>query len=281
MGNKPPKGRPSALLRHFSYMPPATNTNNFNIDSWPTRPPGLPVETPQWVERQKRRHLSWSGQPKQRPPSPFSTAATASDSQEVVSVDTGDFSSGSSSRYSGFNSSIYSPQIFNSLPSQIHALCDATFTPLVWDVRQEPKTLYTSHSASRFFGPNALSFPLTSTGAGHICILSHDFPWTIELGPKSRAITASEMLHALFDLLNKNLDDIVWGMADTRAKARTERAWKRRLDADADAKLKNVDWLGKCYMFKGLYRDDKFAQQRLQPGTTPVSETWLVSFAES
>lgn len=161
--------------------------------------------------------------------------------------------------------------------SAVIDLLDETSCPIIWDVRQSPKTVSTSRIIAQPHEQNALSFPFTSTAAGHIRILSEHFPWSIELGPKSRAITASDALYALYDFLQKDFDDGIWGMLGGRTKD-IERAWKRR--SDTDEKPKNVDWLGKYYMFKGFYRDDSFVRRRLQPGASVISETWLVSFGK-
>lgn len=131
---------------------------------------------------------------------------------------------------------------------------------------------------SKIYGPNALSFPVTSTGAGHVLILSKYFPWSIEIGPKERAITASDVLHELYDLLHKDLDDAVWGMSDENTRAAILRA--RDLRDPGDERLKNVDLLTKRVMFQGLYRDEKFLRQRIQPGSQQVVETWLVELTK-
>ncbi|KAI5120354.1 hypothetical protein M0805_009429 [Coniferiporia weirii] len=275
------KDRPSIISRHVSYMEPAIAA--IRDASWP--PTGLPVEGirpgARWFKRQKKPPLYWPGIPEPGGSvSPRSTTATISDSQDTMSsLTTDDCSSGPYSHYSGYNSTVYARLPHDSITSQVHALLDATCTSLIWDVRQEPKLLHTSDSASRFYGPNTLSFPLTSTGAGHVRIMSPDCPWTIELGPKSRAITASEALHALYELFSKDLDDTAWTLADESLKATIERARKRR--TDTEERLKNVDWLGKRYMFKGFYRDENYTRQRLQPGATLIPETFLVTFARA
>ena len=79
------------------------------------------------------------------------------------------------------------------------------------------------------------------------------------------------------ELLSRELDDTVWSLSDTEKRSSIERARKKR---SPDDQIRNVDWLGKRFMFKGLYRDDKFIQQRIHPGTAPVAETWLVAFAK-
>lgn len=163
------------------------------------------------------------------------------------------------------------------MPSQIHGLLDAASAPLVWDVRNQPKLLNTTETMPKhFYGSNTLSFPLTSSGTGHVRILSLHFPWVITIGPKPRAITAGETLQALYEMLDKKLDDTVWTLVDEQKKSRMKRAKKKR--SDTDDLLKNVDWLEKNYMFKGFYRDDSAAQQRLAPGSEDVLETWLVAF---
>ena len=199
--------------------------------------------------------------------------------------------------YSGYNSPVYAPRHFDSSPSQLHSILDTSCTPLIWDVRKPPKELSVARSASRVYGPHSLSFPLTSTASGHVVLLSKDFPWTIEIGPKNRAITAQDVLYAIYDKLQEDLDDVAWTFANRETQKDINRAWKRRLetcsvtpgssisdatskeDKDKEDKPKNVDWLLKRFMFKGLYRDDRFAKKRLPPGSAFVPETWLVLFA--
>ncbi len=182
----------------------------------------------------------------------------------------------SAGRFSTF--SIYSTPSYNSWNSQLHALLDTSSTSLIWDVRLPLTTISSSRSVSKIYGPNALSFPFTSTGAGHIRILSKFFPWSIEIGPKERAITASDVLHELYDLLHRDFDDAVWGMSDDNTKTATLRA--KELRAPTEEKLKNVDLLAKRVIFQGLYRDEKFIKQRIQPGSQEVIETWLVEFTK-
>ena len=181
--------------------------------------------------------------------------------------------------YSGLPAVSYPshPQYYPGISSHIHRLLDITSSPLIWDVRQLPNSLTVKRSTSHIFGPNALSFPVTSSGTGHIRIISKDFPWSLDLGPKKRALTASEILHGLFDLLQRPFDDAIWGAIDDSKRSVIERAWKRREEGEV---IKNVDWLGKRYIFKGFYRDEKFVAKRLVPGTSIVSETWVVSFAK-
>lgn len=165
----------------------------------------------------------------------------------------------------------------------MHSLLDASTMSIIWDVRESVRVLRTSRSVSKFYGPNALSFPLTSTGAGHALIISKEMPWAVEVGPKSRALTATDILYGIYELLQKDLDDVAWGLADDATRERIERAWKRRTSTSSNpdvayGKPKNVDWLGKQYMFRGLHRDDRYAKERLRPGDGLVKETWIVTF---
>lgn len=161
--------------------------------------------------------------------------------------------------------------------AQIHGLLDAVSAPLVWDVRTQPKLLNTTETMPKhFYGSNTLSFPLTSSGAGHVRILSTNFPWVIIVGPKPRAITAGEALQSLYELLDNRLDATVWTLVDEQKKERIKRAKKKR--SDCDDFLKNVDWLEKSYMFRGFYRDESIIQQILPPGSDNIPETWLVTF---
>lgn len=178
--------------------------------------------------------------------------------------------------YTGHNSAIYSSYFSNGPLSQLHALADAACSPLIWDVRIAPKALSISRLMSHTYGPHALSFPLTSSGAAHVRIVSEDFPWTIQIGPKSRAITVSDALLAIYDLLQKDLDEAVWALSDEETRASINRARRRR--SETAEKCKNVDWLGRRYMFKGFYRDRNFSVRRLQPGAMDVAETFVVAF---
>lgn len=184
--------------------------------------------------------------------------------------------------YSGYNSAVYASEIYNGeeKSSQIIDLLYVPKTSLVWDVRTEPRELRLSQLASHSaFCPNVLSFPLTSSASGHIRILSAYFPWSIEIGPKQRAITAGEVLHALYDLLNKDLEDVVWSLADDHRRASIVHAWKAR--SDCVSGIKRVDFLGRRTGFKGLYRDERFAQKRRRPDMADAPETVLVLFARA
>ena len=145
-------------------------------------------------------------------------------------------------------------------------------------MRQPLDTLTSTQSISRIYGQNTLSFPLISNGSSHILILSKDFPWSIEIGPKTRAITASDALYAIKDLLHSDLDDTVWGLLDENKKHEIEKTWKKR--PEPGDKPKNVDYLGKRFMFKGFYRDERYARQRMLPGSSEISDTWLLALGK-
>ncbi|KLO20328.1 hypothetical protein SCHPADRAFT_991716 [Schizopora paradoxa] len=257
--------------RNFNIsVPAAATTMNFTV-GWP---PALEDSTnvPRLAKKIHKKN--------KRTPSPISNAATVSDSHDSLSAyaysDGYSSATSSSGRFSTF--SIYSTPSYSSWNSQLHALLDSASTSLIWDVRCPLTTVSSSRSVSKIYGPNALSFPVTSSGAGHILLLSKHFPWSIEIGPKERAITASDVLHELYDHLHKDLDDAVWGMSDENTKAAIFRAKDTR--DPIDVRLKNVDLLAKRVMFQGLYRDDKFIKQRIQPGCHQVVETWLVELGK-
>lgn len=188
-----------------------------------------------------------------------------------------------SAHYSGFNSAVYAPQrayspVQTAIP-HLHSLLDASSPGLVWDVRTKPKELRVIGSASHDISPNVLSFPLLANASDHIRIISPDFPWTIEIGPKYQGITSSEVLHALYDLLSSDLEDSTWTLASERKRASIVRAWKRR--SDPGPRIRKVDWLGTHYMFKGLYRDAAFKQRDQRPDTEDVPDTLLVALGRA
>ncbi|EJD03067.1 uncharacterized protein FOMMEDRAFT_156435 [Fomitiporia mediterranea MF3/22] len=280
MKSKETKTRTPALYRSFSNPFGALRHNvsqQTSSPQWQTVPLGLPV-----VDTCTCHH--WSGLPRShcRSPSLHSATATASGSQtppSLVSASSG--STGVSSHYSGFNSAIYATR--NPPPSQpqseIHSLLDASYTTLVWDVRVLPKEFKISRQETPLVGPNALSFPLTQAATGHVRIISQDFPWIIEIGPKQRGITAGEVLLALYELLNGRLDDFIWNVSDDHTRSRIVRAWKSR--SDSGPVIKRVDFLGKRFIFKGLYRDEKYVQQNQRPDEASIPEIFLVAFAKA
>ena len=64
---------------------------------------------------------------------------------------------------------------------------------------------------------------------------------------------------------------------DTR-KHEIEKTWKKR--PEPGDKPKNVDYLGKRFMFKGFYRDERYARQRMLPGSSEISDTWLLALGK-
>ncbi|KAL5485339.1 hypothetical protein ACEPAI_7981 [Sanghuangporus weigelae] len=290
MRNKESKARPSMLTRSLSYAFGGSRHNGYQHPSAP-QPHfhGLPPGPPPCIQHAygHGRHLSCSDFPRPRyyASSLRSTTATASDTQDPPSLVSNGTSSGSSrtsSHYSGFNSAVYSPQQAYGpadTPPYIHSLLDATSASLIWDVRTKPKELQVTGSATQIISPHVLSFPLIANASDHICIISPDFPWSIEIGPKQHGITSSEVLHALYDLLNSDLEDSIWSLADERKRSSILRAWKRR--SDSGSRIKKADWLGKYYMFRGFYRDAGFKQRLLRPDAADVPETLLVAFGKA
>ncbi len=158
----------------------------------------------------------------------------------------------------------------------MHVLLHNDTTPLIWDVRDPLSTVAIARPASAHYNRDSLSLPMLSTSPKHVRIISKEFPWAFDIGPKSRPITCSDALYYLHAILHKSLEDAEWGAVDNWKRETILKAWKRR----GGPKPLNVDWLGKNVMFQGFFSDYAFAEKRLHPAVPDVAETWLVTFGK-
>ncbi|KAG1736012.1 hypothetical protein EDB19DRAFT_1723123 [Suillus lakei] len=207
----------------------------------------------------------------------------------------------------------------NSMPlinkdTQIAYFLAAPYVPLVYDIRYPPTSLWfppSSPYAGR--GYELLRIPLTPARPKQIRLISQDFPWSFDIGPKPSAVeqgvTCLEVLTALYAALHHPLSDTEWGTAAEDKHESLVRARDRRLNmspalrgrsnskasvtarrrvrfaSDVDAQpaqrepaILRVDWLGSLVAFGGLVKDEAFARRRLIPGAREPPETWVVKF---
>ncbi|EGO00347.1 hypothetical protein SERLA73DRAFT_107415 [Serpula lacrymans var. lacrymans S7.3] len=172
---------------------------------------------------------------------------------------------------------------YSELSSLVHPFLALSAAPIVYDIREPPSTLrFPPLSAHQRHSYRHLAVPLTSSSPRHVRIISKEFPWSFELDYTRRVdhncVTCLDVLSALYSALQAPLADHEWGVADESRRKSMQRARARRIEAGGSALLQRVDWLGSRAFFGGLRRDDKFAKQRLCPGTVQVTETWLVKF---
>ena len=181
----------------------------------------------------------------------------------------------------------YPPAMVTKLPaepyiSQMHSLLDVRSSPLKWDIRDSLSSMTIQQAATMYFTYEMLSMPLTSSGATTVRVICKDFPWTFDLShafgarSKQRPISATDALQSLHSVLQKPLEDAVWGAAEEAKRGSIERAMRRRNGHD----IRKVDWLGRHTMFKGFQRDDSFARKRLHPDVKNVQETWVAVFTK-
>ena len=53
-------------------------------------------------------------------------------------------------------------------------------------------------------------------------------------------------------------------------------AKQRQSEVDKDKGLKRVDWVAENFIFRGLDKDDEFAERRLAYVNNECKETWVV-----
>lgn len=207
----------------------------------------------------------------------------------------------------------------NSIPlidkdTQIAYPLAAPCVPLVYDLRYPPNSFCLPPSSPyEGRGSEFLRVPLTPARHNQIRLISQDFPWAFNIGPKPGAaeqgVTCLDVLTALHAALQRPLSDTEWGAAAEDKHASLVRARDCRLNmkpavrgssstgacttarprvrfvSDVDAQpaqrepsILRVDWLGSRVMFGGLIKDETFARRRLIPGAREPSETWVVRF---
>lgn len=151
----------------------------------------------------------------------------------------------------------------------------ADTTLIQYDVRKTPLHGILFSTAAQLGSTLALS-----SSSAAIRIISHSFPWTLDI---PAPVTCAAVFDGLHKMLQEPLADSEWGIVCILDKSRREtieKAGKARAERDKEKKLKRIDWLGDKTAFKGLEKDDEFEKKRLLPEMAPCAETWVVKFGK-
>lgn len=146
-------------------------------------------------------------------------------------------------------------------------------TMLRVDLRHKPRSEVLA--ATYYTNPRA---PAMSSHQSALRLVSHDFPWTIDI-VMQMPVTCEAVWDALHSALQEPIADSEWGfmVSDKKVRKKVQDAAKKRVDGgDKDKALRRIDFLGDAVFFKGLGKDDEFAKMRLFPGTKDVAATWVV-----
>jgi len=113
----------------------------------------------------------------------------------------------------------------------------------------------------------------------HMRIISKSFPWQIDIITPIN-VTVEDVWMSVYTALQQPIVDSEWGfiIKEKDARATVEKFMKKRLDADKTAEkvARRIDYLGDCTLFRGLEKDDEFAQARLVPFSKKCDETWVI-----
>ncbi|KAJ7451742.1 hypothetical protein B0H11DRAFT_875032 [Mycena galericulata] len=131
------------------------------------------------------------------------------------------------------------------------------------------------------FLPNRHLFA-TANSSSHVRLISKSFPWSIDV-VSNTPVTCEAIWDALHAALQQHLADSEWGIVigDKKLRDTIEKAAKKRVESDADSRLKRIDWLGGQTIFKGLDKIEEFQELRLLPGAEDCPETWVVKLGSS
>lgn len=177
---------------------------------------------------------------------------------------------GASYGWPGFNDRARAPKYPNLNPALA-----ADTTQVRYDVRKAPSDGILFSTAAQL-GPSPALLSTTPS----IRIISHSFPWALDIRAPVTCLAVFEGLHKM---LQEPIADSEWGIVCSLDKARREtieKAAKARTEKDKVKKLKRIDWLGDKTAFRGLEKDDEFAKNRLLPEATACPETWVVKFGK-
>lgn len=162
-----------------------------------------------------------------------------------------------------------------SLIAPMLALGGVSFT---WDVRDPPPRTWPYRNPR--YADDVMS-PALSTHAQYLCIVSHEFPWTVAISTNDgHPLTVMDVLEALHESLMKEVRRSEWALAADMQKYITLKANKDRRRADVPMRIRRVDWLGARCMFRGLVRDSELVKKRFMPGDH-IGEMWAVRFGST
>lgn len=152
-----------------------------------------------------------------------------------------------------------------------HVRVDLRKKPPVDDMKSPPFYVYRHAQATEDCAP-------------HIRLVSRDFPWSIDIKTKyNEPVTCDDIWKSLYSVLHHPVADSEWGMAviDKDHAKKIEKAAKKRQETDKDKQLKRIDFLGESCIFRGLEKDDEFANRRTAFFDDSCSQTYIVKMAPS
>lgn len=168
--------------------------------------------------------------------------------------------------------------------STLHAVLAEDTTLVNFDVRVAPKQAIISQAFKRF-----REDPATVRPTNHLRLISHDFPWTIEIdyrdyapGSQRRVVTCGDVWHALHTALACELSSSEWAILATSSSSdqiERKRVMERVIAVrpyEEGKYPRRYDWLGRKVIFRGLAKDDDLSRKVLIPGKEPCAETWVV-----
>lgn len=145
-----------------------------------------------------------------------------------------------------------------------------------WDVRDSPTHLRQLYKGAR--RGEGLTAPALSNRSRYLCLVSHDFPWTIAISTTNgQPLTVIDVLEALYESLHKEVRRSEWALAIDVQRYLMMKANKNRRKSTVAMGIRRVDWLGSRCIFKGLEKDEELTRKRLMPGDQP-SDVWVVRF---
>jgi hypothetical protein len=126
--------------------------------------------------------------------------------------------------------------------------------------------------------------PATSKPASKMRLLCRDFPWTIDIEPRSgyTFVAVGDVWEGLHKALQEPITASEWAMASGAQQKVIEEAMQKRISrGDPVKQAKRLDMTGKMRVFMGLAKDDAVMKKPLLPGTEEVAETWVVILGPS
>lgn len=169
----------------------------------------------------------------------------------------------------------------------LHGALHPSRTPLMWDVRMDPRTTQafmslsgsptSSTQVSKFLSQPALS-------SSQISIISGEIPWTISISfPPQRAITRGDLLLAIYNSLQIELSAGELIGVDGNRRREIEQACVARRSGRSQ-NMRRVDWLAEKTYFLGLVKNEEYARARSEMGSSSMislSNTWIAVFGSA
>jgi hypothetical protein len=111
----------------------------------------------------------------------------------------------------------------------------------------------------------------------HIRLICRDLPWTIDI--QAQVVVCGLIWERVHAELRRRMTDAEWALVckDGCKRRTVEKTMKRRLEEfpSDDPMPLRIDYLGETTMFKGLEKDDAYAEKILMPGREKC-ETWAI-----